>query len=294
LEFKECGGDKIMKKNIGPVSTLSPIVIWMLSLFLVPILLVLLVSFFTRGEVGDIEYILTLSNYSKLIDARYVKILFDSLVIAIFTTAFCLALGYPFAYFVARSNKKFRPILLLLIILPFWTNSLVRTYAWIILLRTEGIINTYLLKLHFIKEPLHMLYTEGSVLIGMVYMMFPFMVLPLYSSIEKLDFSLLEAASDLGASPFKSFLKITLPLTKPGIMSGSILVFVPTLGYFFIPDLMGGSKIMLISNLIKNQFLSARNWPFGAAVSIVLILIMFAILFIYSKLGGTKDKMEVL
>ena len=283
-----------MKKNLGPISTLSPIVIWMLSLFLVPILLVLLVSFFTRGEVGDIEYILTLSNYSKLIDARYVKILFDSLVIAVFTTAFCLALGYPFAYFVARSRNKFRPILLLLIILPFWTNSLVRTYAWIILLRTEGIINTYLLKLHFIKEPLQMLYTEGSVLVGMVYMMFPFMVLPLYSSIEKLDFSLLEASSDLGASPFKSFLRITLPLTKSGIMSGSILVFVPTLGYFFIPDLMGGSKIMLISNLIKNQFLSARNWPFGAAVSIILILIMFVILFIYSKLGGTKDKMEVL
>jgi spermidine/putrescine transport system permease protein len=283
-----------LKKNLGISSTLSPIIIWMLSLFIVPIVLVILVSFFVRGDVGDIQYTFTFKNYVKLINPRYAKILWDSLVISSFTTVLCLALGYPFAYFVARSKKKFRPLLLLLIILPFWTNSLVRTYAWIILLRTEGIINTYLMKLHLIAQPLQLLYNDGAVMIGMLYMMFPFMVLPLYSSIEKLDFSLLDAASDLGASPLKAFMKITLPLTKPGIMSGCILVFVPTLGYFFIPDLMGGSKIILISNLIKNQFLAARNWPFGAAVSVILIVIMFIILSLYSKLGGTKDKMEVL
>lgn len=278
----------------GPAVTLAPIIIWMLALFIVPILLVVLVSFFVRGEIGDIQYTFTFKNYVNLVNARYAKILWDSLVISAFTTIFCLILGYPFAYYVARAPKKIRPLLLLLIILPFWTNSLVRTYAWILLLRTEGIINTILINLHFISQPLQLLYNDGAVLIGMVYVMFPFMVLPLYSSIEKLDFSLLEAASDLGASPYKAFYKITLPLTKAGIMSGCILVFVPTLGYFFIPDLMGGSKIILISNLIKNQFLAARNWPLGAAVSVVLIIIMFVLLSLYSKLGGTKDKMEVL
>lgn len=283
-----------LKGRLGIFSTLSPVIIWMLSLFVVPIVLVVIVSFFVRGDVGDIQYTLTFKNYIKLINPRYAKILWDSLVISSSTTVLCLVLGYPFAYFVARSKKKYRPLLLLLIILPFWTNSLVRTYAWIILLRTEGIINTYLMKLHLIAEPLQLLYNNGAVMIGMLYMMFPFMVLPLYSSIEKLDFSLLEAASDLGASPMKAFMRIALPLTKPGIMSGCILVFVPTLGYFFIPDLMGGSKIILISNLIKNQFLASRNWPFGAAVSVILIVIMFVILSLYSKLGGTKDKMEVL
>jgi spermidine/putrescine transport system permease protein len=163
----------------------------------------------------------------------------------------------------------------------------------IMLLRTEGLINTLLMNLHIIGQPLKLLYNNTAVLIGMVYMMFPFMVMPLYSSIEKMDFSLLDAASDLGAAPAKAFMKITLPLTKGGIISGCLLVFVPTLGYFFIPDLMGGSKVILISNLIKNQFLSSRNWPLGSAISVVLIIVMFLMIKLYSKLGGSKSKMEV-
>jgi spermidine/putrescine transport system permease protein len=281
-------------KSGGAIVSISPIVIWMLSFFIVPLILVLLVSFFTRGQYGNVEYKLTYGNYSKLLNPMYVGILWKSLVISFATTLLCLVLGYPFAYFTARAPKHMRSTLLLLIILPFWTNSLIRTYAWIILLRTEGIINTYLINLHLIKEPIKMLYNDAAVMIGMVYMMFPFMVLPLYSSIERLDFSLIEAASDLGASPVESFLKVTLPLTRSGIVSGCLLVFVPTLGYFFIPDLMGGSKIILISNLIKNQFLSARNWPFGSAISVILIIIMFLMIGLYAKLGGSKDKMEVL
>lgn len=282
-----------LKSKSGVLSTLSPVVIWMAAFFVIPIFLMLIVSFCKRGEVGDIVYSPTLSNFIKFISPRYLKILWDSLFISIVTTVLCLALGYPFAYFVARSAKKYRTILLMLIILPFWTNSLIRTYAWIILLRTEGIINTYLMRFHVIGEPLKLLYNDGAVLIGMVYTMFPFMVLPLYSAIEKLDFSLLEAAADLGANPRKAFLKVTLPLTRGGILSGCMLVFVPTLGLFFIPDLMGGSKITLISNLIKNQFLSSRNWPFGSAISIIIMIIMFSLLGLYSKLGGSKDKMEV-
>lgn len=283
-----------MIKQKGLLKTISPVVVWMLSFFIIPIILVVLVSFFTRGQYGDIEYKLTAENYMKLLDPLYMKILWNSLVISLTTTGLCLFLGYPFAYFIARTPKKYRVMLLLLIILPFWTNSLVRTYAWIMLLRTEGLINTCLMNMGLIKTPLKLLYNNTAVLIGMIYMMFPFMVLPLFSSIEKLDSTLLEAASDLGARPIDTFLKVTLPLTKPGIVSGCLLVFVPTLGYFFIPDLMGGSKIILISNLIKNQFLSARNWPLGSAVSVILIIIMFCMIWLYLKLGGNKDKMEVL
>ena len=283
------------KAKLGPLGILSPVVIWMLAFFVVPIFLILIASFFKKGEVSGINYsVATLENFSKFFDPRYLKILFDSLIISIITTVVCLLLGYPFAYYVARAPKKYRTLLLMLIILPFWTNSLIRTYAWIILLRSEGIINTYLINFHIIKEPLKLLYNQGAVLIGMVYTMFPFMVLPLYSTIEKLDFSYLEAAQDLGATPTKTFMKITLPLTKAGILSGCLLVFVPTLGLFFIPDLMGGSKITLISNLIKNQFLSSRNWPFGSAISIIIMLLMFVIMNLFTKLGGSKDKMEVM
>ncbi len=275
-------------------STLAPVVLWMLAFFIVPMILVVIMSLSKRSDVGAIDYSFTLSNFAKFFDPRYLKILWDSLVISLTTTILCLLLGYPFAYFVARSNKKYRALLLMLIILPFWTNSLIRTYAWIILLRTEGIINTYLMNLHIIQQPLKLLYNEGAVLLGMVYTMFPFMVLPLYSTIEKLDFSLLEAASDLGAKPREAFLKVTLPLTKSGILSGCLLVFVPTLGLFFIPDLMGGSKITLVSNLIKNQFLASRNWPFGSAISIMIMVIMFILMRLFTKLGGSRDKMEVM
>lgn len=279
-----CGGAK-MKKS-GAAKLLIPVLLWMFIFFLVPLILVIIVSFMTRGQYGDIQYKFTLNNYNRLINPMYFKILWDSLIISMLTTIACLVMGYPFAYIIAGMPKKYRGIMMLLIILPFWTNSLVRTYAWIILLRTEGIINTYLMYFGIIHEPLKLLYNTGSVLIGMLYIMFPFMVLPIYTSVEKLDRTLLEAASDLYASPIKVFLKVTLPLTKSGIAAGTLLVFVPTLGLFFIPDLMGGSKIILISNLIKNQFLTARDWPFGTAISVVLIVAMLIIIGIYTKKGG--------
>lgn len=277
-------------KEKGHFITLAPVTIWMIGFLIIPLIFVIIVSFFKRGIYGGIEYQFTTENYKKLINPIYFKILGDSLLIALATTALCLLFGYPFAYFIAMAKKKYRSLLLLLIIIPFWTNSLVRTYAWILLLRTEGIINQYLMKFGIISHPLTMLYNDFAVLLGLVYTLFPFMVLPLYASIEKLDKSYLQAASDLGAKPWRTFTKITLPLTMPGVVAGSLLVFIPTLGYFFIPDLMGGSKSMLISNLIKNQFFTARNWPFGAAVSIILILITFVLIGLYVKLaGGTKD-----
>lgn len=265
-----------------------------MSVFLaVPLLLVLMVSFCKRSPYGDVLYQFTLDNYGRMLDPLYLKVLWSSLSISLATTVLCLLLGYPFAYFIARARKRYRIYLLMLTIVPFWTNSLVRTYAWIVLLRTEGIINSYLLKLGLISQPLAMLYNQESVLLGMVYMLFPFMVLPLYASIEKMDRAYLEAAADLGANPVQSFLKVTVPLTLPGIIAGSLLVFVPTLGYFFIPDLMGGSKIMLISNLIKNQFLTARDWPFGAALSIILILLTLVLIAIYLRVLGKQKNPEV-
>ncbi|GAB7388907.1 ABC transporter permease [Bacillaceae bacterium] len=280
-------------KRKGPLWTLSPVVVWMSIFFVAPLFLVLFVSFMIRGVYGGIEYAFTLENYLRFFDPLYFKIVWNSLLIAACTTLLCLLFGYPFAYIVARAPRRYRNILLLLIVIPFWTNSLIRTYAWIVLLRTEGVINTILLKSGLISEPLPMLYNEGAVLVGLAYTLFPFMVLPLYASIEKLDRAYLEAAGDLGAKPWQTFLRVTLPLTMPGIVAGSLLVFIPTLGLFFIPDLMGGSKTMLIGNLIKNQFLTARDWPFGSAASIVLMVLTLIMITIYVKITGSKKGTEV-
>ncbi|MDF2885186.1 MAG: potB [Clostridiaceae bacterium] len=281
-------------RQLSPFKLLSPVVIWMILFFVVPLLLVILVSFMMRGQYGDIKYSLTLSNYTRMMTPLYTGIFLKSIAISLVTTLLCLAFGYPFAYFIAMAPKKYRGMFLLLVMLPFWTNSLVRTYAWIILLRTEGIINSYLINFHIIKEPLKLLYNNTAVLIGMLYMMFPFMVLPIYTSVEKLDKSYLEAASDLGANGVKTFIRVTLPITLPGVVSGCLLVFVPTLGYFFIPDLMGGSKIILISNLIKNQYLTARDWPFGSAISVILIIVMLIFIGMYFKFTGKRHERQVL
>lgn len=283
-----------LKDTLGITATILPAALWMLGFFVIPLILVVAVSFCTRGEVGDIVYSFTLKNYAKLINPLYISIFIKSMAIALFTTMLCLVFGYPFAFIVAKANKKIKPLLLVLVMLPFWTNSLVRTYAMIVLLRTEGIINTMLRYFGLIHEPLQLMYNNTAVMIGMLYMMFPFMVLPLYASIEKLDMRLLEAADDLGAKPLNKFLQVTLPLTKGGILAGSLLVFVPTLGLFFITDLMGGSKVVLMSNLIKNQFLTARDWPFGSAISVILIIVMTAMIALYIRQGGKIDKKAVL
>ncbi|WP_127836324.1 ABC transporter permease [Clostridium prolinivorans] len=286
---------KVSHKNLlSGITTILPILVWMIAFFVVPLIFIIIVSFCTRGETGEIIYKFTLSNYIKLLNPLYIKIFFNSIIIAVFTTLICLILGYPFAYIVANAKKRYKPILLLLIILPFFTNSLIRTYSMIILLRSEGIINSYLIKFHIISQPLKLLYNNISVMIGMTYMMFPFMVLPLYASIEKLDKRFIEAGADLGATRLKIFFKIVLPLTKGGIISGSMLVFVPALGLFFITDLMGGSKVVLMSNLIKNQFLTARNWPLGSAISVLLIAIMVLAIILGTRNSNEKNKMGVM
>ncbi len=281
------------KRQFGHIVTISPVMIWMIVLVLVPLLIVAGMGFMTRGTYGEVEYKFTLDNYKMLAQPIYLKILLDSLGIAFLTTFFCLILGYPFAYFVANVSSKYKVILFMLIMIPFWTNSLVRTYAWIVILRTTGVLNSYLMQMGIIHAPLQLLYTNGAVILGLTYALFPFMVLSLYSSIEALDKTYLEAASDLGASPVQTFLRVTLPLTMPGISAGIILVFIPTLGLFYVSDLLGGSKTMLIGNLIQNQFLTARNWPFGSAMSILLIAITVLFIVVYFKHSNGKE-LEVL
>lgn len=273
--------------------TIAPVTIWMGIFFALPLTLILVTSFMTRGTYGDIEATFTIQNYVRFFDPLYIQIVWKSVLMSLYTTVICLLLGYPFAYIVSQAHPKYRNILLMLIIVPFWTNSLVRTYAWILLLRTEGVINTFLLQLGLITEPLTLLYNEGATLVGLVYTLLPFMILPLYASLEKMDPVYLEAAKDLGANPWQSFLRITFPMSLPGVIAGSLLVFIPTLGLFFIPDLLGGGKVMLIGNFIQNQFLTTRDWPFGSAASIILMTCTLLFIALYIKLAGGKKETEV-
>jgi len=283
---------KNKNNNILKNLTIGPIYFWILFFVAIPLLYIVFISFMQRGDDGSIVYIPTISNYTRMANSLYVKVFWDSIVVATITTLFTLGFGYPFAYF-AIKIKKYKFIIMMLIMAPFLTNSLIRTYGWIVILSTEGMLNHVLLRIGIVKEPLKMLYSYGAVMIGMIYTMFPFMVLPLYNSIDKMDKAYIEAAKDLGASRWNTFRTVTIPLTMPGIVAGCILVFIPSVGLFFISDLMGGSNVMLIGNLIKNQFLEANDWPFGAALSIVMILLSLILILVYVKIIGKKLDTEV-
>jgi len=260
-------------------------------------------SFLQRGVYGGFEPIenvkeyifnfIWLKNYIRVFDPLYIPIYIRSLYIAFLTTLICLLLGYPVAYYIAFKVKPERKILyLFFIIVPLWTSFLIRTYAWILILRDEGLINLLLMKIGVIDKPLPLLYNEFSVLLGLVYGELPFMILPIYASLERIDISLIEASKDLGANEFATLKRVILPLTFPGIIVGVVIVFIPTLGSFIVSDLLGGAKSMLIGNLIQNQFMIARDKPFGSAIAFVLSAFVLLLLYIYRKfLGG---KFEVL
>jgi spermidine/putrescine transport system permease protein len=243
--------------------------------------MVLTASFMTRGDTEFIVPPVTLNNYRRILNTLHLEVFWSSAYLAAGTTIFCLIPGYPFAYCLARFAGRYRRVLLLLVIIPFWTSSLIRSYAMIIILKSKGLLNGLLLWLGVVDQPLSLLYTDVAVLAGLTYSLFPFMVLPLYASIEKLDMRLVEAARDLGAGRLQIMARIILPLTLPGIVAGCMLVFLPALGMFYIPDLLGGAKTLLVGNLIKNQFLSARDWPFGSALSVMLTAIMVVLLLVY-------------
>ncbi len=261
----------------------------LIFLFGVPLLLVLAVSFASRGTYGGIEWIGTLTNYTSIADPLYLRIFWRSLWLAVVTTAICLVMGFPMAYAIARAPQRWQGILLLLVIIPFWTNFLVRTYAWMFILRTEGLLNTVLMSLGLIHEPLNILFSDTAVLIGLVYGYLPFMVLPLYAALERLDPSLIEAAWDLYAKPVQVFTRVVLPLSKPGVIAGCVLVFIPSLGAYVTPDLLGGARTMMIGNLIQHQYLVVRDWPFGSALSFVLMAGVLAAVLYYLRAGGARS-----
>ena len=261
---------------------LAPSWFWLVGLFAAPFAIVLAYSFLSRGPYGGVEQPGTLENYQRLFDPLYVRILVRSFVTAALATAICLVIAFPAALFIAGSTKH-RNLYLQLVMLPFWTSFLVRTYAWIFLLRETGFINTVLLKLGIIHVPLSLLYNDGAILLGLVYGYVPFMVLPIYATLERLDPSLAEAAADLGAHPLTTLFRVVVPLAKPGIVAGSILVFVPCLGAYLTPDLLGGGRTVLVGNLVQNQFTTARDWPFGSAVSIGLMAVVMILLWAFLR-----------
>lgn len=263
-----------------------PSLFWLIVFFALPLIIVFVYSFLKRGPYGQIVWEFNLNNYGRFFDPLYLKIFARSFKIAGITTLACFLLGYPMAYWIATRPAKRRNTLLLLVMIPFWTNFLVRTYAWILLLRDSGLINNLLMILGLINEPLPLFGTEFAITLGLVYAWFPGMVLPCYAAIERLDFSLVEAAQDLYANEVRSFLRIIFPLTLPGVIAGSILVFIPSLGAYVTPDLLGGAKSVMIGNVIQSQFLTVRDYPFGAAFSFALMAIMLLATLLYFRVGG--------
>ena len=261
---------------------LGPGAFWLIAFFTVPILIMLAYSLMPRGIYGGVERGFTLEHYARFFDPLYLEVLERTFLWSVACTVICLLLGYPVAYVIVRSGR-WRNLLLFLVVLPFWTSFLVRTFAMIFLMRDTGLINNWLLKLGIISQPLTILYTPFAVMAGLVYGFLPFMILPIYASLEKLDLSLLEAAEVLGARPRARFRRVTLPLSMPGVVAGCLLVFIPALGSFLTADLLGGAKELMIGNLVQNQFSAARNWPFGSAASFIVMALVLAAVMLYLR-----------
>lgn len=264
--------------------TIAIIVLWLLLFALIPNIIMFVVSFMEYDSSSFVKAVFTLDNYKQFFSNDYFKIFINSFKIAAIATLLCLFIGYPFAYILARSKSRYKGLLALLVIIPYWTSALIRTYAIFYMLSANGLINTILIKIGIIDAPLKLLYTEGAVIFGFVYTLLPFMILPLYATIEKFDFKYIEAAQDLGASKIRTFYHIILPLTSPGIIAGVVLVFLPALGLFYIPSLLGGKTIM-VSNIIQEQFITSviQNWPLGSAASVLITVVMGLMIWAYYK-----------
>ena len=301
---------KRLRENKSAQGTLliTPTLIFMVGLLIIPLILTLIISFGKRSADGNVIYTFGLHNYIRILgishdcpngqttcfDPLYAQILWRSLTLAFNSTVLVILLAYPLAYFIARSHPSRRNTFLFMVLVPLWTNFVIRVYAWMMLLRTQGLINNVLgwlaslVGLHF--TPLEMLYTPGAVLVGMVYEFLPFMILPIYTSLEKIENSLYEAAADLGANPFRTFLRVTLPLSMPGVVAGTILVFIPVMGTFIVSDLLGGKQVILVGNLIQRQFLDARDPTFGSAASLILMVMTLIVTFFYTRKFGFGEE----
>jgi spermidine/putrescine transport system permease protein len=293
------------KKGLQLLGLIGPGALWMLILFNLPILIVLFISFVERGRAGGIRIppVYTLDNYIQFFNAcaseftgpncdpfLYLGIFGNSVRIGLIVTFWCILLGYPLAYFISKQKPILRDALMVLVIIPFWTNFLVRTYALKSVLATEGLLNTFLMNLHLISQPLNLLFNEFAVVVGLIYGYIPFAILPMYASIEKFDHTLMEAAADLGAPPRRAFWRIMLPMTLPGVVAALVLVFVPVVGAFITPDIMGGGKVEMIGTLINRQFGVARNWPFGSAISLILMLLVLIGVIFYFRSSSEETR----
>ncbi|MBC5637940.1 ABC transporter permease [Ornithinibacillus sp. BX22] len=268
---------------------LSPSLFWLTLFLVIPVIFIAVISFTTNGDFGGIIYEFSLKAYSSAFSSLYAKVIWQSVWWALIATIVCLFIAYPFAYFIANAGK-WKNLLLLLVMVPFWTNLLIRLYAWIILMNNQGVINNVLIDLGFIKEPLALMYSPGGVILGLVYGFLPFMILPIYSSIEQLDKTYLEASEDLGAGPVKTFLNVTLPLTFPGILAGFIITFVPAISVFVVTDLFTGGKLLMVGNVIRDAFLVEMNWQLGAALSLLLMILVLLSLLIFMRFTNRKDR----
>lgn len=264
--------------------TLVPAYLWWVLFLLIPIGIILVSSFFRRGQFGGIAFEFTLDNFVRAFDPLFLGVLGYSVQMALLSTLICLLIGFPAAYFIAtRSSTRVKNVLLLLVILPFLTNFLIRTYAWIVLLNREGIVNNALQGAGLIDEPISLLYNDFAVVMGLVYGYLPLMILPLYAALERLKPDLREAAEDLGARPSRILRTVTLPLILPGLVAGCVFVFVPSLGNFPVPQLLGGGQRIMIGNVINQQFLEARDWPFGSTLALLLMLILIVVLVVQAR-----------
>lgn len=268
-----------------------PAILWLGFFFLLPLLIVLVISFLTRGRTEFIEPTFTLENYEAALrfNGPYFRVFMKSIGIALVTTAICLVAGYPLAFFIStRKSKAMQSFVLFLVILPFWTNFLVRTYAWSLILSDEGILNGLFLGAGVTQEPIRMINTDFAVYLGLIYTYLPFMVLPIYSSVERFDFRLVEAANDLGANDIRSFFRVVLPMTMPGVFAGCILVFIPCVGAFITPDILGGTRGIMIGNLVGSNFRGSGNWPLGSALSMMMMATVIAALLLYSRFATRR------
>lgn len=276
------------KKNKGFLAAL-PLFLFTVVFVVGPLIYMVALSFATNNEGYGVTWKLTFENYLRILDPVYLQTFGQSFQLAITSTLVIMIIGYPFGYFMAKLTRKWRKRTMLLIMLPFWVNSLIRLYGWIIILQTKGALNGVLMGLGIIEEPLKLLYSYPAIVIGMVYALLPFMILSVYSSAEKLDWSLIEASRDLGATPFQTFRTITLKLTLPGLLSGVILSFIPSMGLFFIADILGGNKIVLVGSLIQDQMTRGSNWPFAAALAVILTILTTIMIVLYRRITKVKD-----
>ena len=288
-EIKKAKADPVARsKQIYTLATL-PLVLFVLVFVLGPIIYMVVLSFLTRADTWGVVNEFTLKNYRDILEPVYLNTFIQSLELAFLTTIIVSVVGYAFGYYMAKLPAQQRKLMMMLVMVPFWTSSLIRLYGWMTIFRANGLLDKVLMFLGITKEPLKLLYTYPAVVVGMVYALLPFMILSVYSSVEKMDWTLVEAARDLGAGACRAFLTVTLKLTLPGLLTGIILTFVPSMGLFFIADILGGNKIVLVGTVIQEQLMKVHNWPFAAALAVVLMAMTGALIGLYRKITGAKQ-----